>query len=335
MKQYYVWKSSRDASVDYKDVTGTSYSWDNTHLKGLNPGDEIIFLFKQERVTYSFIAHAVIEEIDSKPPTPEYLESVPGHAHRVTEVYKAYYKYTEFLNPIELIHSQDEGRKNRDHLGLENMLGFGASMKRVDHDFFLKCLELAGHLTISSDIEDLAYGNIPEIDLIPKKRRYLKISKEQLKSNQELISEIGRKGEEYVNFYLKQQKNQGKIKSFEWVSDVDTLSPYDFKINIDGINEILIDVKSTCGEFDRNLFISSNEILTMGDSNRRYDIYRVFCINDFTKTAHLRIAENVREFSLPIINSFNKLPTGVKSNGFSVKPSASHLHFGNEITIRQ
>ncbi|MEM8832813.1 MAG: hypothetical protein AAGE96_26290 [Cyanobacteria bacterium P01_G01_bin.19] len=60
MKQYYVWKSSRDASVDYKDVIGTSYSWDNTHLKGVKTGDEVIFLFKQERVTYAFVAHAVI-----------------------------------------------------------------------------------------------------------------------------------------------------------------------------------------------------------------------------------------------------------------------------------
>jgi len=335
MKKYYVWKSSRDASVDYQDVAGTSYLWDNTHLKNVKPGEEVIFYYKQGAVNKFLIAHAVIGEIETKSPTEKYLATVPGHANRVTEVYRAYYKkYTKFLNPIEIT-LNDEGKRNREYLGLKDLNGFGCSMRRVDHDFFQKCLELAGHLTLSSDIEDLVYGHITETDLNPQKRQHPKITKEQLKSKQEAISEIGRKGEEYVYFYLKQQKDQGKIKSFEWVSDVDPLSPYDFKVNIDNATEILIDVKSTSGEFERNLFISSNEILTMSDHNQRYDIYRVFSINDLTATAQLRIAENIREFSLPIINSFNKLPIGVKPNGFTVQPSKSHLSFGEEITIKQ
>lgn len=165
MKQYYIWKSSPSASVDYQDVTGLSYSWDNTHLVGVSPEDEVLFLLKEKK-TYSIYAHAVIERVDAKNPSQEYLENVPGHAHRTKLVYTAYYQsYKTFTTPIELIATSEEGRKNRRELGLANMLAFGISMKRISYDFFCKCLELA--YRYESTIENLLSApiNITEVRL--------------------------------------------------------------------------------------------------------------------------------------------------------------------------
>ena len=73
--------------------------------------------------------------------------------------------------------------------------------------------------------------------------------------------------------------------------------------------KILLDVKSTTGEFSRNLHISMNELYQMAESQQRYDLYRVYLINDY----------------------INNLPEKVMPDGFSVNPEI--IDFSEELTI--
>jgi len=58
-----------------------------------------------------------------------------------------------------------------------------------------------------------------------------------------------------------------------------------------------IDVKSTSGEFERKIHISLSELELMSSDTERYDIYRIFNIDENNRTAKLRIAEEVRSFA--------------------------------------
>jgi len=114
----------------------------------------------------------------------------------------------------------------------------------------------------------------------------------------------GRRGEEFVKAYLVDKQDKGKIHSFEWVSNQEAVSPYDFWLSIDGTSKILIDVKSTPGEFERNIHISFGELQRMSSGAERYDIYRIYEIDENVGTAKLRIAEDVRSFAKGIIEVF-------------------------------
>jgi hypothetical protein len=93
---------------------------------------------------------------------------------------------------------------------------------------------------------------------------------------------------------------------------------------------ILIDVKSTQGEFERTLHISLSELLRMKEGPERYDIYRVFDIKE--ETAQLRIAENVGEWANNIIQAFEGLPSEITVDSISCYPRI--LHFGPAITLK-
>jgi hypothetical protein len=99
-----------------------------------------------------------------------------------------------------------------------------------------------------------------------------------------------------VNAYLLNLQKKGNINSFEWTSKQDVESPYDFLVNKDDA-DILIDVKTTPRIFDCDLHISLSQLRLMSSEQRRYDIYRVFDLNEESRTAQLRIAKDVRNFA--------------------------------------
>ncbi len=134
-----------------------------------------------------------------------------------------------------------------------------------------------------------------------------------------------------MNAYLLNLQKKGNINSFEWTSEQDVESPYDFLVNKDDA-DILIDVKTTPRIFDCDLHISLSQLRLMSSEQRRYDIYRVFDLNEESRTAQLRIAKDVRNFAKKILKVFeNYLPQGVAVDAISVSPSI--LSFQDETEI--
>lgn len=184
----------------------------------------------------------------------------------------------------------------------------------------------------NADLEDVVLGGSQGSKNLRKSGRT--VTPEKFQQNKEIMERIGHEGEKCVNAYLQKLKNEGKIGSFEWISKQNAISPYDFLISLDGDTKIFLDVKSTAGEFERQIHISRSELELMSSDRERYDIYRIFDIDKNTRTAKLKIAEDVRSFAQGIIEVFNGLPQGVCADGISVDPSKSGLNFQHEIEIQ-
>lgn len=99
-------------------------------------------------------------------------------------------------------------------------------------------------------------------------------------------------------------------------------------------SKIFLDVKSTAGALERKIHISLSELELMSSDKQRYDLYRIFDIDENNRTAKLRIAEDVSSFAKGIIEVFNGLPEGVCADGISVDPSKSGLNFQPEIEMQ-
>src|SRR5258708_2493077 len=182
--------------------------------------------------------------------------------------------------------------------------------------------------SLDPDLEDVVMGGSRGKKKLLSRSSSRKISREDLQKAKENADRIGRRGEEYVNDYLAKLQEKGKIQSFEWVSDDNSISPYDFHVH-DGTSEIVIDVKSTQGEFERELHVSLNELQRMASGFEKYSILRVFEIKEHT--ARLSIAEDVKSFARSILEALEHLPAGVSSDSVSFAPTL--LPFGTAVTI--
>lgn len=183
--------------------------------------------------------------------------------------------------------------------------------------------------TLDADVEDIALGGSQGRTRLISKPSTRKISHEDLRRAKENADDIGLYGEQFVNDYLLKLKEVGKIRDFEWVSLKNAISPYDFRIDYDGVVKVLVDVKSTKGEFERVLHVSFNELLQMRAGPERYDIYRVFDIKE--ATAKLCIAEEVKGLADQILQAFESLPMGVLFDSVSFSPTI--LSFGSAIAL--
>jgi hypothetical protein len=184
----------------------------------------------------------------------------------------------------------------------------------------------------NAELEDVVLGGSQGREKLSKSGRI--VTPENFRRNKEIMDSIGHEGEKFVNAYLQRLENEAEIDSFEWVSKQNTISPYDFWISLDGEPKIFIDVKSTAGGFERKLHISLSELELMSSDKQRYDLYRIFDIDENNRTAKLRIAEDVRSFAKGIIEVFKGLPEGVDADGISVDPSKSGLNFQPEIEMQ-
>ncbi|HZS77854.1 MAG TPA: DUF3883 domain-containing protein [Ktedonobacteraceae bacterium] len=183
---------------------------------------------------------------------------------------------------------------------------------------------------LNPDIEDIALGGNQGRAKLTSRSYSRKMSRAELQKAKESADFVGLQGEQYVNDYLLMLKADGSIHNFEWISDKNAISSYDFRISLSDMTPILIDVKSTQGEFERTLHISLSELLRMKEGPERYDIYRVFDIKE--ETAQLRIAENVGEWANNIIQAFEGLPSEITVDSISCYPRI--LHFGPAITLK-
>lgn len=225
------------------------------------------------------------------------------------------------------------------HSELDQMLG-ADRMMALDPQELAKIIER----TVPSDdhpvhefmleeaLEDVVQGGSRGVERLLRRRSGNRLTREQLLQAKEKFDEVGRRGEECLSLYLHRLQAEGHIRNFEWVSDDNAVSPFDFRLETDEndvLTHVLVDAKSTRGPFERTIHISFSELRQMATVAERYDLYRIFDISE--ETAHLRIARDMRNFAKQVLNIMENLPSGVTADGISVNPSA--LSFGEVITI--
>ncbi len=184
-------------------------------------------------------------------------------------------------------------------------------------------------LLLEADLEDAALGGVEGTYRLLRRSSGRRMSQSDLQQARENAETIGQRGEEFVNVFLSQQLSAGAIQTFDWVSQENAISPYDF-ITVEASNEqVLIDAKSTSGEFGRKIHISTSELTTMATDDRRYDLYRIYEIDE--ESAKLRVARNLKELAVSVIDNLAELPAGVSIDSISVSPDL--LRFDPEIDV--
>ncbi len=150
--------------------------------------------------------------------------------------------------------------------------------------------------------------------------------------------EVGKKGEEYVNKYLKYEQSNGIINKYIWYNkDLESGLPYDFSIEENNGNIIYLDVKSTAGAFNQKIYYSNQEISFIANSNYEYKIFRVFNIYD---TPKLKICDNYKDYAATLNQLFSSFQTNIETQSAAIQlikvaiPADSMKYsFGNEIDL--
>lgn len=185
-------------------------------------------------------------------------------------------------------------------------------------------------LVLDDDLEDFVQGGDKGLKNLLSKPYARIVSSATLKKVKEAAEANGRRGEEFINAYLTRKKNEGEITDFFWQSNYNPISVYDFSVTLANGETVFIDVKSTARDFQMPFHISLGELRLMATSEKQYDIYRVFAMNE--DSAKLRIVKNVKKFAMEILEVFKKLPEGICPDSVSVENSS--LIFEEEIKIQ-
>ena len=101
-------------------------------------------------------------------------------------------------------------------------------------------------------------------------------------------------------------------------SDLNAISPYDFKIVSEEGTHRVLDAKSTSSGFLNPIHLSLGEIYAATEGAEPYDIYRVFKVTE--SSAILRIALDVGPALRPVVEVLLALPNGVAVDSLSVDP---------------
>jgi hypothetical protein len=184
-------------------------------------------------------------------------------------------------------------------------------------------------MTLDLDLEDAALGGSQGLTRLFKRASLRQIGKDDLQHARRLADETGRIGEELVNSYLVERRSQGELVEVEWVSQDNAVAPFDFRVRTSGGELILIDAKTTSGEFERPIHVSLNELLQIANGAERYDIYRVYGAS--IAEGQLRTSPNLRGFGQEVLRALAALPEGVAADSVSVSPR--RLQFTAEVTI--
>lgn len=183
-------------------------------------------------------------------------------------------------------------------------------------------------LLLDEALEDAALGGAEGIQSLLSRPSGTKLTPWQLSKARQQAEEIGRIGEAFVNAWLAGRKLAGDIAEFDWVSKSNAVQPYDFHVDLSPGERIELDVKATRHAFDTALHISLNELRQMAHSGNRYDICRIYAVQD--NEAEMRVCEGMGDFARDLLDSL-KLPKGVTPDGFSIKPSV--LKFGAAVKV--
>lgn len=217
--------------------------------------------------------------------------------------------------------------------GFSNLLG-GSSMIRVaPHRIETLVTRIdpptdhpIRQLLLDDELQLVAAGGAEGHDEIQNTGSDFFMSRSALLEARSRANEIGEVGEEIVNEYL---TGADDVVDIDWVSNRNAVAPYDFEIEFDDGTRVILDVKSTNGSFERKLHISVPELEAMCNRSQRYDLYRVYELDE--AGARLRVAEDVSGFAGQVLTSLGNLPRGVTSSGIIVDPET--LTFGGAVEL--
>ena len=178
------------------------------------------------------------------------------------------------------------------------------------------------------DFVEAGAGMALAISRLLKQPRHVRLSREALRKARQVAEEIGRFGEELVDFHLKRRMDAGEIANYEWVSDSNAIAPYDFRVRCDGTWEKL-EIKTTSGSFDRDYHLPLSELRDMAHGGETYRIGRVY--EATPNGAKLRISKDLQELGQTILEACFKFPPGIALDGVTIAPDDAT--FGPEIFL--
>lgn len=169
---------------------------------------------------------------------------------------------------------------------------------------------------LEATLEDAAFGSALAVAKL-RKRSGPKLTAAALATARANAEAVGADGEALVWVHLTAETAAGKIANAVWTSNVDAAASWDFDVTLQSGAKIRIDAKSTTGPFGRIMHMSAAELAAAAHDNVRYDIWRVFKIDE--NGGQLRVAEDIGGFAKTILEGLS-LPAGVRPDGFSIDP---------------
>jgi hypothetical protein len=155
------------------------------------------------------------------------------------------------------------------------------------------------------------------------------ISAAELERARVRAQEVGRAGEILLNRYLEGELLAGKIADFDWASNVNAVSPFDFAVRRGRGAPEYLEAKATSGKFGQPFHISIGELeVAAGDVPFR--IARIFGVDDPTG-AKMMVSEPISELAREIRSALNDLPQGVIVS--SVQVSTDRLTWSTEVLL--
>ena len=180
-------------------------------------------------------------------------------------------------------------------------------------------------------LEEVGFGDAHAVQALNKRRQGRGIDPLTFKATKEQAARTGELGEELLNAYLSSGAPHG-VASYEWTSQVNAISPFDFRLTMHAGETRHADAKSTSGGFDTPLHLSTAEIRHAIESGAPYDIYRLYGVTE--SAAKLRIARDIRSALPAIAKVLAGFPDGVYPDSLSFKPSFFSFE-SEEISVTQ
>lgn len=187
---------------------------------------------------------------------------------------------------------------------------------------------LAADPEYDAALEEAALGGLKGETTLQKKATK-PVSASTLAAAKAAAEKNGQDGEALAWIHLHHLKTAGGASSIEWSSRANAVSPFDFVMVDPEGTTIRIDAKSTSGEFDRRIHMSTAELIAASEGPR-YDLWRIYQINE--DGARLRVSQSIASSAKEILAGIS-LPSGVTVDSVSILPSA--LKWDAEITIER
>ena len=183
-------------------------------------------------------------------------------------------------------------------------------------------------LVADEDFVEAGSGMAQAMNRLLKRPRFRGLSREALRKARQVAEEIGRFGEELVDFHLKCRLDVGEITIYEWVSDSNAISPFDFRIQCGGVWEKL-EIKTTSGKFGRAYHLPFSELQDMACGGETYRVARVYEVTP--SGAKMRISNDLQDLAQAILKACSAFPPGIALDGVTITPDEAI--FGSEIVL--
>ena len=265
-------------------------------------------------------------------------EGMPGRFNILRPGDMALFGFEGNLSPdtvTVLLVGQDAAQDQTLFRGLNDILSTSSMIAVDSNDLSDLCDRLGvpqSHpvwlLIRDEDLVEAAMGHAAAVNRLLTRPRPASLAQDDLRMARRAAEEIGRLGEELVDLHLRERLASGEIADYDWVSDINAISPYDFRVRRSGPWEKL-EIKTTAGDFSREFYVSLNELREMAHGEEEYFVGRVYQASQ--EGAKLRYSQQLRAYGQSIIDAFSSFPPGVTPNGVTIRPDEAM--FGEEIDL--